>query len=78
MVLRWAKTGAKAGRKFWGCSMFAKTRCGGTGEVGQSGRWKLKEKAEGWNLRPERKAHAGSQRSEVSVSGKQKTKDKNG
>ena len=33
MVLRRAKTGQHAGREFWGCSMFAKTKCGGVREV---------------------------------------------
>jgi ATP-dependent helicase YprA (DUF1998 family) len=29
MVLRRARTGPNAGREFWGCSMYAKTKCGG-------------------------------------------------
>lgn len=29
MVLRPAKTGRHAGREFWGCSMYSKTKCGG-------------------------------------------------
>jgi restriction system protein len=29
MVLRRAKTGAHAGKEFWGCSMYGKTKCGG-------------------------------------------------
>jgi restriction system protein len=33
MVLRRAKKGAHAGREFWGCSMYAKTGCGGIREV---------------------------------------------
>ena len=34
MVLRRAKIGQHAGRKFWGCSMFSKTKCSGIREVG--------------------------------------------
>ena len=34
MVLRRAKKGAHAGREFWGCSMFSKTKCGGIRDVG--------------------------------------------
>jgi restriction system protein len=33
MVLRRAKTGKHAGREFWGCSMYPKTKCGGIREV---------------------------------------------
>jgi len=33
MVLRRVKTGQHAGREFWGCSMFSKTKCGGIREV---------------------------------------------
>jgi len=33
MVLRRAKTGQHAGREFWGCSMYSKTKCGGIREV---------------------------------------------
>ena len=33
MVLRRAKKGAHAGREFWGCSMYAKTKCSGIREV---------------------------------------------
>jgi restriction system protein len=33
MVLRRAKKGAHAGREFWGCSLYAKTGCGGVREV---------------------------------------------
>jgi hypothetical protein len=33
MVLRRAKKGAHAGQGFWGCSMFAKTKCGSIREV---------------------------------------------
>ena len=33
MVLRRAKTGQHVGRKVWGCSTFAKTKCGGMREV---------------------------------------------
>jgi restriction system protein len=33
MVLRRAKKGTNAGREFWGCSTFAKTKCGGIREV---------------------------------------------
>ena len=33
MVLRRAKKGQNAGREFWGCSTFAKTKCGGIREV---------------------------------------------
>jgi hypothetical protein len=29
MVLRRAKTSAHAGKEFWGCSMYPKTKCGG-------------------------------------------------
>jgi restriction system protein len=32
MVLRRAKKGAHAGSEFWGCSMYAKTKCGGIRE----------------------------------------------
>jgi hypothetical protein len=28
-----AKTGQHAGKEFWGCSMYAKTKCGGIREV---------------------------------------------
>lgn len=34
MVVRRAKTGPNAGTEFWGCSMYAKTRCGGIRSVG--------------------------------------------
>jgi len=33
MVLRRAKTGQHAGKEFWGCSMYAQTKCGGIREV---------------------------------------------
>lgn len=33
MVLRRARTGQHAGREFWGCSTFAKTKCSGIREV---------------------------------------------
>ena len=33
MVLRRANTGQRAGREFWGCSMYSKTKCGGIREV---------------------------------------------
>jgi restriction system protein len=33
MVLRRAKTGQHAGREFWGCSMYSKTKCGGIRQV---------------------------------------------
>lgn len=33
MVLRRAKLGPKAGKEFWGCSMYAKTKCGGIRSV---------------------------------------------
>lgn len=34
MVLRQARGGATPGKKFWGCSKFAETKCRGTREVG--------------------------------------------
>jgi len=33
MVLRQARSGATPGKKFWGCSKFAETKCRGTREV---------------------------------------------
>lgn len=33
MVLRQAKTGPNVGKEFWGCSMYAKTKCGGIRSV---------------------------------------------
>jgi restriction system protein len=36
MVLRRPKKGGHAGREFWGCSTFAKTKCGGIREVGSA------------------------------------------
>ena len=33
MVLRRARTGQHAGREFWGCSTFAKTKCSGIREI---------------------------------------------
>jgi restriction system protein len=33
MVLRRARTGQHAGREFWGCSMYRKTKCGGIRDV---------------------------------------------
>jgi len=34
MVLRQARSGANAGKQFWGCSRYAQDRCRGTREVG--------------------------------------------
>jgi hypothetical protein len=33
MVLCRAKTGQHAGREFWGCSMYGKTKCSGIRKV---------------------------------------------
>jgi len=33
MVVPRSKTGQHAGREFWGCSMYAKTKCGGIHDV---------------------------------------------
>jgi restriction system protein len=33
MTLRRAKRGQHAGREFWGCSMYAQTKCGGIREI---------------------------------------------
>jgi restriction system protein len=33
MVLRQARSGANAGKQFWGCSRYAQDRCRGTREL---------------------------------------------